>query len=226
MPFSPFRQDSPSARSTSQASGSKASKSKALKVKDSANSPLTFSQALTITAGMAGLVGLFSGGAVRFSLAHSPNTRALSPLQTFPSLPDSPNEASQLDLEVFEASAAPPTSLPEVTSPEVTSLERWQIPSESAWNANTDDFDTFDESNTESFTDSSATVEPFLAEVSPSRDVLDSGDLTNNRAPTPTTFDAFASRDTQGRTTDVNPLEALSNGPLLRQPTIEDAVFE
>ena len=53
-----------------------------------ASAPLTLSQALTITAGMAGLIGLFAGGLLRFSLANSPDSRFLSPLQTFPALSD------------------------------------------------------------------------------------------------------------------------------------------
>lgn len=48
--------------------------------------PLSVSQALLITAGLAGLVGLFIGGLIRFSLANSSNARFLSPLQTFPAL--------------------------------------------------------------------------------------------------------------------------------------------
>lgn len=47
---------------------------------------ISLSQALIITAGMAGLIGLFSGVIIRFSLANSPNARFLSPLQTFPAL--------------------------------------------------------------------------------------------------------------------------------------------
>lgn len=47
---------------------------------------LTLSQALLITAGLAGLVGLFSGVVIRFSLSNSDSARFLSPLQTFPSL--------------------------------------------------------------------------------------------------------------------------------------------
>jgi len=47
---------------------------------------LTLSQALLITAGLAGLVGLFSGALIRFSLSNSDNARFLSPLQTFPAL--------------------------------------------------------------------------------------------------------------------------------------------
>lgn len=54
------------------------------------NAPLRLSQALLITAGLAGLVGLFSGIIIRFSLSHSSssNARFLSPLQTFPELPN------------------------------------------------------------------------------------------------------------------------------------------
>ncbi len=54
--------------------------------KSASPDPLTLSQALLITAGLAGIVGLGSGAFLRFALAHSPNTRSLSPLQTFPAL--------------------------------------------------------------------------------------------------------------------------------------------
>ncbi len=47
---------------------------------------LTLSQALLITAGLAGLVGLCSGAIIRFSLSNSDGARFLSPLQTFPAL--------------------------------------------------------------------------------------------------------------------------------------------
>jgi len=57
--------------------------------------PLTLSQALTITAGMAGLIGLVSGVFIRFSLAHSSNARFLSPLQTFPTVSNWTSEALQ-----------------------------------------------------------------------------------------------------------------------------------
>ncbi len=49
---------------------------------------LSLSQALIITAGLAGLIGLGSGAVIRFSLATSSNTRFLNPLQTFPALPN------------------------------------------------------------------------------------------------------------------------------------------
>lgn len=57
--------------------------------------PLTLAQALTITAGMAGLIGLLSGVAMRFSLANSSNARFLSPLQTFPALSNWSPQLSQ-----------------------------------------------------------------------------------------------------------------------------------
>lgn len=57
--------------------------------------PLTLSQALIITAGMAGLIGLVSGAFIRFSLTHSSNGRFLSPLQTFPALSNWTPDASE-----------------------------------------------------------------------------------------------------------------------------------
>ncbi|MEL6879542.1 MAG: hypothetical protein AAFP09_03380 [Cyanobacteria bacterium J06607_10] len=74
--------------------------------------PLTLSQALTITAGMAGLIGLLSGVAMRFSLANSSNARFLSPLQTFPALsnwspqlPQSPGRSESLSGEALSGEA-------------------------------------------------------------------------------------------------------------------------
>ncbi|MEL7511380.1 MAG: hypothetical protein AAGM27_04410 [Cyanobacteria bacterium J06554_3] len=74
--------------------------------------PLTLSQALTITAGMAGLIGLLSGVAMRFSLANSSNARFLSPLQTFPALsnwspqlPQSPGRSEALSGEALSGEA-------------------------------------------------------------------------------------------------------------------------
>jgi hypothetical protein len=49
---------------------------------------LSRSQALLITAGLAGFIGLSSGIIMRFSLSSSSSVRFLSPLQTFPDLPD------------------------------------------------------------------------------------------------------------------------------------------
>jgi hypothetical protein len=70
--------------------------------------PLTLSQALTITAGMAGLIGLISGVFIRFSLAHSSNTRFLSPLQTFPTLSSWASDAplSSPDPDTSESNAS------------------------------------------------------------------------------------------------------------------------
>ena len=77
-------------------------------VRDKLDSPpLSLSQALTITAGMAGLIGLVSGAVIRFFLTNSPDASFLSPIQTFPptTLPesksglDSPttNDAPEID---------------------------------------------------------------------------------------------------------------------------------
>lgn len=58
-------------------------------VESASNSdPLTLSQALIITAGMAGLIGLCGGALLRFAFANSPDARFLNPLQTFPALSD------------------------------------------------------------------------------------------------------------------------------------------
>ncbi|KPQ32493.1 MAG: hypothetical protein HLUCCA11_21395 [Phormidesmis priestleyi Ana] len=57
--------------------------------------PLNLFQALLITAGLAGLVGLCSGAIIRFSLSQSSEARFLSPLQTFPALPDWTSELPQ-----------------------------------------------------------------------------------------------------------------------------------
>ncbi len=66
-----------------------------------ASQSLTLSQALTITAGMAGLVGLVSGVVIRFSLAHSSNARFLSPLQTFPAQSNWTSDSTGLDSDSF-----------------------------------------------------------------------------------------------------------------------------
>lgn len=71
---------------------------------------LSLSQALIITAGLAGIIGLGSGAAIRFSLATSSNTRFLNPLQTFPALPNWAPELPQgaaADSHYLPGSAAP-----------------------------------------------------------------------------------------------------------------------
>ncbi len=213
MSPTPLDQDSLSAdaklSSTKPSSTSKASALAISASDDSVHSPLTFSQALTITAGMAGLIGLLSGGFIRFSLAHSPTTRALSPLQTFPSLP---NGSSQPLLEPSEASSTP------LTSPlGPTPVEDWQTSSEPAWESNVDDADSF---RSESFTDLSATTEPVWESSE-----LASNELVGGIKDAAPDFDTFADRsEGRARSVDVDPLKALSNGPLLRQPVMEDAV--
>lgn len=177
--------------------------------------PLTLRQALTITAGLAGLVGLLGGGLVRFSLANSSNTRFLSPLQTFPALSDWPSaETSQppegasdpplpetTDVFPFEEEAAP---LEEDTwQNDLLETEPWDGDSELNWQTSEDDFDTF---RSERFTSTPAAItEP-------------------GRSAAPSTFDAFANRSAARSRPgeDDDPLEALSKGPLLRQNALDE----
>ena len=112
------------------------------------HSPLTFSQALTITAGMAGLVGLLSGVLIRFSLSNSSTARFLSPLQTFPELSDRSSETAS------DVAKADVSSLDD--GPEDISSGGWRSPAELDWDADTQNFDTF---SSESFTDSQSTTE-------------------------------------------------------------------
>ncbi|EDX87666.1 hypothetical protein S7335_5376 [Synechococcus sp. PCC 7335] len=67
--------------------------------------PLSLSQALTITAGMAGLIGLVSGAVIRFLLTSSPDASFLSPIQTFPT---SSNWSTTLPEPSSSGLASPP----------------------------------------------------------------------------------------------------------------------
>jgi hypothetical protein len=65
---------------------------------------LTRAQALLITAGIAGLIGLSGGAVVRFLLSNSANARFLSPLQTFPAIPTWASDLSADELAGSELS--------------------------------------------------------------------------------------------------------------------------
>lgn len=185
-------------------------------------SRLTLTQALTITAGMAGLVGLLSGVLVRFSLANSSNARFLSPFQTFP-------ELSEWSSEAVPSAATDSTALNEISE----DIDRvWQAPTDLEWETNDQDFDTF---SSEGFTDTQPTTElieadsagedssrdeatPFLNTESVRSDEVDSFNVQN--------FDVFANRAERQLQTDVDPFEALSKGPLLRKTADDNSLSD
>ncbi|MGB3296377.1 MAG: hypothetical protein WBB01_25610 [Phormidesmis sp.] len=152
---------------------------------------LSLSQALIITAGLAGLLGLCGGAAIRFSLASSSNTRFLSPLQTFPEVSDwasnpSQNAAgSQTREDIEPGGINPPTD------------EAIRIP-------------TFDamEPLRES-TDSSEKRSGDQSDLEDSRKEAETVDIA--------TFDTFAARD-ETRTPPLDPLETLKKGPNWPRP--------
>ena len=183
-------------------------------------SPLTFSQAITITAGMAGLVGLLSGVLVRFSLANSSNARFLSPLQTFPELSDWSSDSTP---DVADAQTRFPERSPEGILEE-SSPDLWQSPDELDWNTDTRDFDTF---SSESFTDAQSTTELTIedGEGQEIPFIESEGAPTSGRAVAETdtqNFDTFANRvEGQRQVESIDPFKALSRGPLLRKSTLE-----
>ena len=152
---------------------------------------LTLSQALLITAGLAGLVGLCSGAFLRFSLANSPDTRFLSPLQTFPALsnwtPESPQETADL---------------PTPSGGENGYEER----------GDRADLDTAQA------TSNILTFEPAAPidsnQSSPIDDSLNTKITVDSKSTDITTFDAFAARE-NGRQRTVAPLDLLEKGPNL-----------
>jgi len=177
------------------------------------SSPLTLSQALTITAGLAGLIGLLSGGAMRFSLSKSSNTRFLSPLQTFPALSNwssSPNA-------VEGASTA--------NEREGDALDSWGRAADLDWDTGSD----FDEFSSEGFTelpsardvtiqrsaDRTEPLEPFSGPESDSESDLYSD--FNGDSIVPSNFDAFANRKERRHRAGEDPFKSLSEGPLLRK---------
>lgn len=168
---------------------------------------LTLPQALTITAGLAGLVGLCSGAIIRFAISNSSNARFLSPLQTFPALsnwtpalPDAtesdlPAEASELAEPAAGASSAPFEG--RSRSEDAWSEDVW---SEDAWSE--DSIDTSIDTRSESVYTEDLLVEERVPEqtVAPATDVR--------------TFDTFADRSEPVETgTGDTPLQRLERGP-------------
>ncbi len=147
---------------------------------------LTLSQALIITAGLAGLLGLCGGAAIRFSLASSPSARFLSPLQTFPELstwasaPDQRADARNSP-EDTEGSASPSTQ-EAIRMPAFDAMEPLSESAADEWRQ-------------------SASDQP---DLEGSREQAEIFDIT--------TFDAFAARD-DSRNPPLDPLETLRKGP-------------
>ncbi|MGC1307464.1 MAG: hypothetical protein WA885_09565 [Phormidesmis sp.] len=178
---------------------------------------LTLSQALIITAGMAGLVGLSSGVIVRFLLADSPDARFLSPLQTFPALSD---WSSELPQGTADSAYVPGDAVPAdqvileqsvYTEDQISTIDSINPANSKEQLASDPGDDTFDST---SFLDTEA---------------------TQDIAPVDTaTFDTFAGRGRSDR--PVDPLKALETGPKLgiqnsQQPiksstTIKDGNYE
>ncbi|MGD1895995.1 MAG: hypothetical protein ACFB16_03475 [Phormidesmis sp.] len=183
------------------------------------NEPLTFSQALTITAGMAGLVGLLSGVVVRFSLASSSNNRFLSPLQTFPTLSDWSSAPAERTAE-----ADPPPS-DSIDTEGDSVQDSWQAPSDLDWETDSSDFETF---SSEGFTDTQTTTELPLenAAEAESRLIEKERLLVPVSSAAPSNFDAFANRSDGSKRSVEDPLKTLSNGPLLRTPALENELYD
>lgn len=166
----------------------------------SASDPLTISQALLITAGLAGLIGLGSGLAMRFSWAHSANVRFLSPLQTFPALEDWSPESPQ----VAGAGAAD------------TGLES------AAGNLRSAEFGGAESSFVETGDRSQAVDRLQTEPISPSKTngfALEGSAHHNSVLPSEIdTFDGFAARDPENRQPVGDPWEALEKGLGLGAP--------
>ncbi len=110
--------------------------------------PVSLSQALIITAGMAGLIGLFSGVIIRFSLSNSPNARFLSPLQTFPALSSWTPELPQATADshylpggtnTYQGSDGPESARPQVSETAPIPTFEPSSEAEDAWFDETDD---------------------------------------------------------------------------------------
>lgn len=183
---------------------------------------LTFSQALTITAGLAGLVGLCSGVFIRFSLANSPSTRFLSPLQTFPALsnwkPEPPTDS--VDYQDISGFA-------DANGTEVLEENEWREESEWEEESLADEFD--NAPNNEAFegplVEEPWSEEPFLSSADDTN-VLKSTDSRSETSFETNTFDAFANRSEDGASRQDNEalLKRLERGPQFRQP--EDSSLE
>jgi len=177
------------------------------------NSPLTLSQALTITAGLAGLIGLLSGGVMRFSLSKSSNARFLSPLQTFPTLSNwSSSPSSDVDSPNLVGEALPQEDRTREDDIPVS----WEDKTDLNWETGRD----FDEFSSEGFTDSArdsdSIPEGILETPTGTAQFLEPEAGFTSDFDVPSDFDAFADRKEGRSPVNRDPYRALSEGPLLR----------
>ena len=157
-----------------------------------AKGPLTVPQALIVTAGMAGLVGLCAGAILRFAFANSPDTRFLSPLQTFPALSDWDSELSEETADARNDSADGYAE---------------KAPNADSNSARSEGF------QPESTILTSESAEPIdNNKSSPINESLDTQINKDSKATETSNFDAFAARE-NGRQRTAAPLDLLKQGP-------------
>lgn len=160
----------------------------------SASEPLSIPQALLITAGLAGLVGLLGGAFIRFSLANSPNAQFLSPLQTFPALSNWTPGPPQETVDAGRSPGAGESGDGEGDRPRNSAATQTTI----------------------------LTFEPAEPiESSNSKPISESLDTNVSEAEGPldiTTFDTFANRAKGHRRRNDDPLDLLQKGPNLSIP--------
>jgi len=175
------------------------------------DSPLTLSQALIITAGLAGLIGLIGGGVMRFSLSKSSNARFLSPLQTFPALSNwsSTSSSSTATEDTFEGDR-----VRENDAWENSDLDSWGNKANSNGQTRQDSDEYFGDFGSESFTDANRSRELRLEEPA---QFSESGANFTNGTVAPGDFDSFANRAEGQSRAKKDPFESLSEGPLLRK---------
>ncbi len=210
MSLSPFSRDNRPLQSSSLST-------QLARSKPQPSASLTLSQALIITAGLAGLIGLLSGGIMRFSLSRSSNARFLSPLQTFPTLAN-------------RSSTALPISRPTDPSTlrnraEEDALNSWGEDADLNWETGRD----FGEFSSEGFTEPSRSAE--LENAENLEQFSESAGESIGMFAAPSNFDSFANRVEGRDRIREDPLKSLSQGPLLRKteldfPSTDDAFVD
>jgi len=172
-----------------------------LKPESTDSDRLTLSQALTITAGLAGLVGLCSGAVVRFAISNSSNARFLSPLQTFPALSNWTPELPQ--------NGADNRDLPEGTS----STSQGAVSQEFERRSWTED-DTYERSAQLESTEEPWVEKPWVEETELQQTIEEPANIS--------TFDTFADRSEASTQETDSPWQRLEKGPSLNKTAISE----